>query len=103
MYCTVNNRNLQPGILRKIITTTGRILLFVLMALLTFISVLMNILNPFYYKKVFKNINEKASNLMNAFFPVISEDDITDNMGGYFGLVIMLAGMVILFLSLKSC
>ena len=103
MYYTVDNRNPQPGILRKIITTLGSILLFILLALLTFISVLTSILNPFYYKKVFKNINKKASDLMNAFFPVVSEDDITDNMGEYFSLLLVLAGMVILFLSIKSC
>ena len=40
---------------------------------------------------------------MNAFFPVISEDDITDNTGEYFSLILVFAGIVILFLSLKSC
>ena len=73
------------------------------MSLLTFLSVLTSILNPFYYKKVFKNVNAKASNLMNAFFPVISEDDITDNIGMYIGLVVVIAGIIILVLSLKSC
>ena len=84
-------------------TTLGRILLFILIALLTFISVLTSILNPFYYKKVFKNINQKTSGLMNTLFPVFSEDDITDNIGEYFSLVLVLAGMVILFLTLKRC
>ena len=103
MYCTVDNPNPHSGILRKIIITTGRIFLFILIALLTFLSVLTSILNPFYYKKVFKNINEKASNLINAFFPAISEDDITDNIGMYIGLVVVIAGIIILVLSLKSC
>jgi NADH:ubiquinone oxidoreductase subunit 2 (subunit N) len=89
--------------LRNIITTLGRILLFILLALLTFIGVLSSILNPFYYIRVFKNINKRASRLMNAFFPVISEDDVTDDIGGYFSLVIVFAGMVMLLLSLKSC
>ena len=40
---------------------------------------------------------------MNTFFPVISEDDITDNIGGYFSLVVVFVGMAMLFLSLRSC
>ena len=76
--------------------------MFILIALLTFISVLTSILNPFYYKKIFKKINKKASNLMNSFFPVTSKEDITDNIGEYFSLVIVLIGIVIVFLSLKS-
>ena len=77
--------------------------MFILIALLTFISVLTSIFNPFYYKKIFKKINKKVSNLMNSFFPVISEEDIKDNIGEYFSLVVVLAGIVILFLSLKGC
>ena len=89
--------------MRQIITTVGRILMFILIALLTFISVLASIFNPFYYKKIFKKINKKASDLMNSFFPVISKEDITDNIGEYFSVVVVLAGIVILFLSLKGC
>lgn len=89
--------------MRQIITTAGRILMFILIALLTFISVLASIFNPFYYKKIFKKINKKASDLMNSFFPVISKEDITDNIGEYFSVVVVLAGIVILFLSLKGC
>lgn len=77
--------------------------MFILIALLTFISVLASIFNPFYYKKIFKKINKKASDLMNSFFPVISKEDITDNIGEYFSVVVVLAGIVILFLSLKGC
>ncbi len=76
--------------------------MFILIALLTFISVLASIFNPFYYKKIFKNINRKTSDLMNDFSPIISEDGITDNTGEYFSLVMVLAGIVILLLSLKK-
>ena len=103
MYYTVVNLNPQPGILRNIIATLGRILLFLLIALLTFISVFTSVLNPFYYKRVFSNINKKVSGLMNVFFPVVSDEDITDNIGGYFSLLVVFVGMVMLFLSLKSC
>ena len=103
MYYTVVNLNPQPGILRNIIATLGRILLFLLIALLTFISVFTSVLNPFYYKRVFIKINKKVSGLMNAFFPVISDEDITDNIGGYFSLLLVFVGMVMLFLSLRSC
>jgi len=103
MCYTVVNLNPQPGILRNIITTLGRILLFLLIALLTFISVFTSVLNPFYYKRVFVKSNKRVSGLMNAFFPVISDEDIKDNIGGYFSLVVVFAGMVMLFLSLKSC
>jgi len=99
MYYTVVNLNPQPGILRNIITTLGRLLLFILIALLTFISVFATVLNPFYYKRVFQNINKKVS----GFFPVISDEDVTDNIGGYFSLVIVFVGMVMLLLSLKGC
>ena len=89
--------------MRNIITTLGKILLFILIALLTFISVLISVLNPFYYKRVFDNINKKTSHLMNAFFPAISEDDVTDNIGGYLSLIVVFAGMVMLLLSIKGC
>jgi hypothetical protein len=65
--------------------------------------VLLNIFNPSYYKKVFRNINRKAWDLMNTFFSVNLEEDTRDNTGEYFGLVITLAGIIILSFSLRAC
>src|ERR1043165_3665202 len=98
-----DNHDSATGILRNIITTLGRILLFLLIALLTFISVFINVINPFYYKRVFKKINRKVSRLMNPFLTETSGEYITDKMGEYFGVMIVFAGMVMLLLSLKSC
>jgi len=45
--------------MKKIITKTGMILMFILILLLTLIRILMSIFDPFYYKKLFKSMNRK--------------------------------------------